>query len=138
MCNIIQKRVTLISSFPVSEYRGLLSEGDYLETVPLLQPSRPIPLLKMLMYYCYRNNLWKDLLEEISLFAFSCFALKTLGGEHIPLIRRQDVKGFVQRKPVWQKHIPTQKSRGSAHANPTARVIMKEQFLAGPHPGLRR
>jgi erythrin-vacuolar iron transport family protein len=22
-------------------------------------------------------------------------------GEHIPLIRRQDVKGFVQRKPVW-------------------------------------
>jgi erythrin-vacuolar iron transport family protein len=22
-------------------------------------------------------------------------------GEHIPLIRRQDVKGFVPRKPVW-------------------------------------
>src|SRR5205807_5098860 len=22
-------------------------------------------------------------------------------GEHIPLIRRQDVKGFVNRKPVW-------------------------------------
>src|SRR5260370_38542990 len=22
-------------------------------------------------------------------------------GEHIPLIRRQDVKGFVQRNPVW-------------------------------------
>jgi Rubrerythrin len=22
-------------------------------------------------------------------------------GEHTPLIRRQDVKGFVQRKPVW-------------------------------------
>src|SRR6185369_11437987 len=22
-------------------------------------------------------------------------------GEHIPLIRRQDVKGFVQRMPVW-------------------------------------
>src|SRR5262249_16227982 len=22
-------------------------------------------------------------------------------GDHIPLIRRQDVKGFVQRKPVW-------------------------------------
>ena len=22
-------------------------------------------------------------------------------GEHIPLIRRQDVKGFVHRKPVW-------------------------------------
>ena len=23
-------------------------------------------------------------------------------GEHIPLIRRQDVKGFVARRPVWQ------------------------------------
>src|SRR5205823_6340468 len=22
-------------------------------------------------------------------------------GEHIPLIRRHDVKGFVQRKPIW-------------------------------------
>src|SRR6202521_340549 len=22
-------------------------------------------------------------------------------GEHIPLIRRQDVKGFIQRRPVW-------------------------------------
>src|SRR5215831_13512433 len=22
-------------------------------------------------------------------------------GDHIPLIRRQDVKGFVQRRPVW-------------------------------------
>src|SRR5580704_16468971 len=22
-------------------------------------------------------------------------------GEHIPLIRRHDIKGFVQRKPVW-------------------------------------
>jgi rubrerythrin len=23
-------------------------------------------------------------------------------GEHIPLVRRQDVRGFIQRKPVWQ------------------------------------
>ena len=22
-------------------------------------------------------------------------------GEHIPLVRRQDVKGFIQRRPVW-------------------------------------
>ena len=22
-------------------------------------------------------------------------------GDHIPLIRRQDVRGFVERKPVW-------------------------------------
>src|SRR5271166_1088378 len=26
---------------------------------------------------------------------------RTRFGEHIPLIRRQDVKGFVQRRPVW-------------------------------------
>jgi len=25
-------------------------------------------------------------------------------GDHIPLIRRQDVRGFVNRKPVWQMH----------------------------------
>src|ERR1700733_13060914 len=24
-------------------------------------------------------------------------------GDHVPLIRRQDVKGFVKRKPIWQK-----------------------------------
>ena len=23
-------------------------------------------------------------------------------GEHIPLIRRQDVRGFIQRRPIWQ------------------------------------
>src|SRR5438445_6059628 len=26
---------------------------------------------------------------------------RTRFGEHIPLIRRQDVKGFVERKPIW-------------------------------------
>lgn len=26
---------------------------------------------------------------------------KTKFGDHIPLVRRQDVKGFIQRKPVW-------------------------------------
>jgi len=25
-------------------------------------------------------------------------------GEHIPLVRRQDVRGFIQRKPVWQTY----------------------------------
>ena len=25
-------------------------------------------------------------------------------GEHIPLIRRQDVRGFIQRKPIWQSY----------------------------------
>ena len=23
-------------------------------------------------------------------------------GEHIPLIRRQDIRGYIQRKPIWQ------------------------------------
>src|SRR5580765_930391 len=23
-------------------------------------------------------------------------------GDHIPLIRRQDIKGFIQRRPIWQ------------------------------------
>src|SRR3954467_3213204 len=27
-------------------------------------------------------------------------------GEHIPLIRRQDVKGFVQRRPTWLRAAP--------------------------------
>lgn len=29
---------------------------------------------------------------------------RTKFGEHIPLIRRQDVRGFIQRKPVWQAY----------------------------------
>src|ERR1700677_414160 len=28
-------------------------------------------------------------------------------GEHIPLIRRQDVKGFITRKPIWLNSILT-------------------------------
>ncbi len=31
-------------------------------------------------------------------------------GEHIPLIRRQDVKGFITRKPVWMNSILTVKT----------------------------
>jgi rubrerythrin len=29
---------------------------------------------------------------------------RTRFGDHLPLIRRQDVKGFLQRKPVWLSH----------------------------------
>jgi rubrerythrin len=28
-------------------------------------------------------------------------------GEHIPLMRRQDIKGFVNRKPIWMNHMLT-------------------------------
>jgi rubrerythrin len=38
-------------------------------------------------------------------------------GEHIPLIRRQDVKGFVERKPVWLlRPLPLDVVRGQACA----------------------
>ena len=38
-------------------------------------------------------------------------------GEHIPLIRRQDVKGFVARQPLWQSHpLNLKKIRGQASA----------------------
>lgn len=38
-------------------------------------------------------------------------------GEHIPLIRRQDVKGFVQRQPVWLLHpMNLEKIRNQASA----------------------
>jgi len=30
---------------------------------------------------------------------------RTKFGDHIPLIRRQDVRGFVERKPVWLSHL---------------------------------
>ena len=34
-------------------------------------------------------------------------------GDHIPFIRRQDVKGFVNRKPIWQlRPLPLDKVRG--------------------------
>ena len=35
-------------------------------------------------------------------------------GEHIPLIRRQDIRGYIQRKPIWQ--IAPARRRGGAHA----------------------
>src|SRR5712675_2856870 len=35
-------------------------------------------------------------------------------GEHIPLIRRQDVKGFVERRPVWLRRPLSLKAARSA------------------------
>jgi rubrerythrin len=37
-------------------------------------------------------------------------------GEHIPLIRRQDVRGFVQRQPVWLQPLRLDKVRNQASA----------------------
>src|SRR5262249_45381335 len=38
-------------------------------------------------------------------------------GEHIPLIRRQDVKGFVERAPVWLMHpLRVEAARAQAEA----------------------
>jgi rubrerythrin len=52
----------------------------------------------------YRDTakLFDDLREEESQHRASLIEIyRKRFGEHIPLIRRQDVKGFVQRRPVW-------------------------------------
>ena len=37
-------------------------------------------------------------------------------GDHIPLIRRQDIHGNIQRRPVWHiKPLPIDKVRGTSH-----------------------
>jgi len=49
-------------------------------------------------------------------------------GEHIPLIRRQDVRGFVQRRPVWLVHplrLETVRSQASAMEVETRRFYEK-------------
>ncbi|HWF85881.1 MAG TPA: ferritin family protein, partial [Vicinamibacterales bacterium] len=52
----------------------------------------------------YRDTakLFDDMREEESQHRASLIEIyRTRFGEHIPLIRRQDVKGFIQRRPVW-------------------------------------
>src|SRR5579863_10049699 len=47
-------------------------------------------------------KLFDQMREEESQHRASLIELyRSRFGEHIPLIRRQDVKGFVQRRPVW-------------------------------------
>ncbi len=49
-------------------------------------------------------------------------------GEHIPLIRRQDVRGFVQRRPVWLVHplrLDTVRNQASAMEVETRRFYEK-------------
>ena len=49
-------------------------------------------------------------------------------GEHIPLIRRQDVKGFVQRRPIWLARplrIETVRNQASAMEEETRRFYEK-------------
>jgi rubrerythrin len=47
-------------------------------------------------------NLFEDMREEESSHRSALIeTYRERFGEHIPLIRRQDVKGFVQRKPFW-------------------------------------
>ena len=43
---------------------------------------------------------WPARKASIAAGCWTCIAAKF--GEHIPLIRRQDVRGFIQHKPVWQ------------------------------------
>jgi erythrin-vacuolar iron transport family protein len=54
-------------------------------------------------------------------------------GEHIPLIRRQDVQGFVQRKPVWLMRpmgLDTVRKQASANEVETRRFYEKAAALA--------
>ena len=47
-------------------------------------------------------RVFEDMMEEESVHRGSLFELyRRRFGEHIPLIRRQDVRGFVERRPVW-------------------------------------
>ena len=55
-------------------------------------------------------------------------------GEHIPLIRRQDVKGFVQRKPVWLMRplgldVVRKRSQRDGSGNPP---VLRESRRRGP------
>jgi rubrerythrin len=54
-------------------------------------------------------------------------------GEHIPLIRRQDVQGFIQRKPVWLMRpmgLDTVRKQASANEVETRRFYEKAAALA--------
>src|SRR6266404_4893712 len=61
-------------------------------------------------------------------------------GEHIPLIRRQDVRGFVNRKPVWLIQplgLETVRNQASAMEVETRRFYEKAAARA-QHPGMRQ
>jgi len=53
-------------------------------------------------------------------------------GDHIPLIRRQDVKGFVQRKPVW---LVRPLGLDAVRRFAAAMEMETEQFYARAPPG---
>ena len=46
-------------------------------------------------------KMFEEMQKEESAQRASDRHYRTRFGDHIPLIRRQDVKGFVQRRPVW-------------------------------------
>jgi erythrin-vacuolar iron transport family protein len=49
------------------------------------------------------SRLFAEMAEEESVHRHRLLELyRGKFGEHIPLIRRQDVRGFLQRKPIWQ------------------------------------
>src|SRR5579864_9355025 len=61
-------------------------------------------------------------------------------GEHIPLIRRQDVRGFVQRKPVWLAQpllVKQVRSHAAAIEEETRRFYEKSAARAAD-PGIRQ
>jgi erythrin-vacuolar iron transport family protein len=60
-------------------------------------------------------------------------------GNHIPLIRRQDVRGFVQRKKLWQVRLQgIEAIRHQARQMERNYVIPEPDFLIGASHGVRR
>ena len=61
-------------------------------------------------------------------------------GDHIPLIRRQDVKGFVRRKPVWLavRSVSTLSASGSRRWSWRPRASTKRAARQATDAGVRQ
>ena len=57
-------------------------------------------------------------------------------GDHIPLIRRQDIRGNIQRRPVWHiKPLPLDKVRGNAREMEQDAIrFYRSRAIAPPTP----
>jgi len=61
-------------------------------------------------------------------------------GEHIPFIQRQDVKGFIRRKPVWlMKNLPVQQVRREVELMELESLrFYQSAAKRSSHPGVRQ
>ena len=47
-------------------------------------------------------------------------------GDHVPFVRRQDVKGFVKRRPVWLNRM-LQPQRGNGYGSGNTPILSRSQ-----------